>query len=123
MIGFRIDGLDELRNRLEGLRGKLASGTFWTGLFSPVMEEARRFAASISPVASGSYQAAHRVVMGANNATLSIDPRARNTRTGVLVTRYAASVEEAHKVYEQTHAYAQRLAVVGGSILKENLIR
>lgn len=66
---------------------------------------ARRFAVSISPVVTGSYRDAHEVFFRGGTAILRIDPRATNR--GQPVERYAANVEDIHKVYFRTEIYAE----------------
>lgn len=69
-------------------------------------EVSRRYAVSISPVITGSYRDAHKVFSRNRGAVLTIDPRATNG--DVSVTRYAANVEEIHKVYSRTELYAEK---------------
>lgn len=120
-ITLQIEGLTELQAYLDEVTKNLGDEEAW-GL-GEILEEARRFAASISPVVTGSYRAAHRVVVGQMQATLSIDPAARNSATGIPVSRYAASVEERHRVYARTAMHTRRLAVRGAEAIGENLLR
>lgn len=120
MITIEVRGLVELRAYLDRLRERVLS----TGPFlAKIMRRARRYAASISPVVTGSYRRAHRVTSGDMWAELSIDPCARNTRTGVSVSRYAGPVEARHGVYDRTKSYAQRLAVSMAGELGRSLVR
>jgi len=121
-ISLQIEGLEEVQVYLDDLVVKLESSEFWDPELAGILEEARRFAASISPVVTGSYRAAHRVVVGNMRATLSIDPAARNSATGTPVSRYAANVEERHGVYARTFAYTERLAVRGAEAIGRNLV-
>ena len=122
MITLEIEGLEEAQAYLDEVNTRLGSDEFWDPELGAILEEARRFAASISPVVTGSYQAAHRVVVGQIQATLSIDPAARNTTTGVPVSRYAAGVEERHGIYVRTGEFVQRLAARGAEAIGEALL-
>lgn len=117
---IEVEGINELQGYLDSLISKLTSSTFWAQLGN-ILEKARRYAASISPVVTGSYRGSHRVVIGAMSATLSIDPTARNG--DMLVSRYAGSVEQRHQVYARTFAYSQRLAVEGAEVIGGELIK
>lgn len=98
---IEVEGLDELKEFLDSLIERLSSGRAWGESLGRLLKIGKRHAVSISPVVSGSYRDAHRVVVGDSQAELSIDPSARNV--GVKVERYAASVEKRHKVYDRTH--------------------
>lgn len=122
MIELQIEGLKEIQEYVDGLIAKLQSSSFWTPELGEILEKARRYAVSISPVITGSYAGAHRVVVGDMQAALSIDPSARNLATGMLVTRYAGAVERRHQVYSRTAGHTMRLAVRGAEIIGENVI-
>ena len=98
---IEVEGLKELEAYIEGLVERLTSSRAWGDALGRLLEIGRRHAAKVSPVVSGSYQRAHRVVVGDFQAELSIDPSARNR--GVPVGRYAAPVESRHHVYESTY--------------------
>jgi len=117
---LRVEGIDELVDYLDGICVKLSSNDFWGRELVDILGEARRYAASISPVITGSYRDAHRVVVGTMGAELSIDPVARNTSTGIRVTRYAAPVEDRHYVYARTNAFVDRLSIdaIGEELLR-----
>lgn len=114
---IQIEGLEEAQVFITGLTLKDAD---WSGLLGKMGHGLRRYAATISPVITGSYRDSHRAVVDDKTMTLSIDPAARNTATGVLVTRYAGPVEQRHQVYGQTFIKACRMAVtVLEDLLKE----
>lgn len=121
MIELQFEGFDEAIAYLESLIAKLESNDFWASILGEWLEQSRRFAVSISPVVTGSYQAAHRVVVGAMQAELSIDPSARNIETGVPVSRYAGPVEERHRVYLHTFGHTERLVARDAQIILKRL--
>lgn len=123
MIELTVTGVDELLEYLDTVKGRLSSSEFWTAELAAMLEEARRFASDISPVVTGSYAGAHRVVTGNMYAELSIDPRARNTVSGDPVTRYAAAVEEKHQVYGRTFSYTRRLVTKHAEVIGSKAIQ
>lgn len=123
MIGVEVVGLEEFQEYLEVMGARLASKDFWEIALGGAMEKARRYAASISPVVTGSYRGAHRVTVGRMCATLSIDPTARNTASGGLVRRYAGPVEKRHRVYARTASQLLGLAERAGEGLLEELVK
>ena len=116
------EGLDETIAYLNDLADRLADEKEWSGALSDLLEQGRRFAWSISPVVTGSYRAAHKVMTSGRTAVLGIDPAARNVRTGVPVERYAAAVEQRHQVYGRTAAYIEAAASSAAEQLVEEMI-
>lgn len=120
MIELTIEGLEEVEAFLQDVITKLKSETVWD--LESLMGEARRFAAEISPEVTGSYKAAHRVVVSQNQVMLGIDPSARNRVTGGLVSRYAADVENRHQVYAKVLVFLNRLAAEHARIIGGNFV-
>lgn len=113
---IQVEGLEEAQVFITGLKLKDAD---WSSLLEKMGHGLRRYAATISPVITGSYRDSHRAVVDGKVMTLSIDPAARNTATDVLVTRYAGSVERKHQVYGSAFVKAVRMAVT----MAEDLLR
>jgi len=111
-----VEGLEEAQVFIAGLK---LTDADWQKSLEKMGGELRRFAASVSPVITGSYRDSHRAVVDRKIMTLSIDPAARNTATGTPVTRYAGAVEQRHHVYAGTFFRAIRLAVT----VLEDLLR
>lgn len=119
-ITVTIQGLDTVLARLRRLGAKASSSTVWRSVLSAGIERFRAYAAEISPVVTGSYQASHRTKVEGRVAQMYIDPAARNTDSGVLVTRYAGFVEDRHAVYLRTAEQAPRvIADVVADVIKE----
>lgn len=110
MISIQVRGLAEAQARLSQITRRLESDALWRRSLTPLGEHLQRFAMSISPVDTGSYQASHRFAVSSKALALYVDPAARNTRAGQLVTRYAGPVEEMYNVYGQTSQEAQRVS-------------
>ena len=108
-ITLEVRGLSEATRRLTRMERK-TRGLRAIDVFGEAMGEIHRFAISVSPYATGAYQWAHRIVMGKEKATLSIDPAARNPDSGQPVIRYAGAVEDMYQVYGRTAAVASSLA-------------
>lgn len=119
-----ITGLEEFNEYLTTVVGRVSSDEFWAKILGleGFLGKSKRFAVSISPVVTGSYAGAHRLTTGGTTSELFIDPSARNTATGELVSRYAAKVEERHGVYKQTYTYTQRIAAQGIDSIGDRLI-
>jgi len=101
---------DEITPWLADVSAKLGNRAWWLKAMLPAMEGLQRFAVGISPVVTGSYAGSHRVSVSGETVKLSVDPTARNTKTGQLVQRYAGAVEERHQVYTRTWAEAEQAA-------------
>lgn len=110
-VVIRVEGRNEALAYFSALRAKIVSDATWRGPLERFGGRIRRYAASISPVITGSYQASHREAVSGKSVSLSISLAARNTATGTLVTRYAGPVEERHHVYARTWVEMTRLAV------------
>ncbi len=106
-----VEGLEEARAYLTSL-----SDLDWQGPLEAGGRSLVRFAASISPVVTGSYAGAHRATVDGKTLTLSIDPMARNK--SVPVTRYAGAVEERHQVYARS---AVQGVQIGAQVLEDIL--
>ena len=107
-----VDRLDRLENKTLRIDAR--------SVLTPIIKGLQRIAVQISPVDTGSYQASHRVAVSKSKARLYIDPKARNTRSGVLVTSYAKPVEERYHVYHRTASEAKRkIKVVLRDIVKD----
>ena len=113
-----VTGMAEAQAFLAELREKTADD--WEAI-GDLAHAVRRYGVSISPSDTGSYAAAHQVVVTGKTATISIDPLARNTETGILVTRYAGDVEARHQVYGLMFTEARRLVVAGAEELIKEL--
>jgi len=122
MIHIEVHGLQAARDRLETLYNRSASTAFWQQYLREEMEDALEYARLISPVVTGSYQGSHRVAISGMQATLSVDPTARNVKSNVLVTRYAPSVEARHQVYKRTAAHLDRISGKGAAALARKLV-
>lgn len=109
MITISFEGMEEVIGALDRIAS--VAGGDWKGPLGALGERVRRYAASISPVITGSYRDAHRFAMSYRQAEVSIDPSARNTASGVLVSSYAQPVEDRHRVYGRTFDQVGRLAV------------
>lgn len=107
-LEIELTGDDELIAYLEGYNvpGRLAVAV------NTVVSVLRRFAASITPVDTGSMRDAWR----GDHGRVYIDPTAVNTRSGVPVTDYSGIVSERTGIME--HTMAQGLNV-GSRILEE----
>lgn len=108
-ITLETRGLAEATRRLSRMERK-TRGLTARDVFGEALEEVHRFAVSVSPYDTGAYQGAHRMAIGKDKAVLSIDPAARNPRTGHPVTRYAGAVEDMYQVYGRTAAVAGSLS-------------
>jgi len=104
-----LKGDKEAIKALEEIARK-ADSSAWDNPLRGIGTGATRYAASISPVVTGSYKGAHRFAVNGKELTLFIDPSAKNGRTGVAVTSYAGDVERRHSVYGQVSAQIGRLA-------------
>ena len=113
---IQVEGLEEARVYITGLKMTDAD---WLEPLEKLGQGLRRYTASISPVITGSYRDSHRAVVDGSTMTLSIDPMARNTVSGGLVTRYAGPVEQKHQVYGSAFVRAVRMAVT----MLEGLLR
>lgn len=102
---------EEAQEWLARLGADIASDEFWTPWMEAGMEEVRRFAVSISPVATGAYRKAHRMAVDGKMVRMFIDPSARNAVSGASVTDYAGAVEARHRVYGRAAEQLNRLAV------------
>ncbi len=91
-----VEGLEEAQAYLAGLK---LTDKDWKGPLEKAGRELVRYAASVSPIVTGSYANAHRAMVAGTGVTLFISPVARNTATGTLVSRYAMVVEGRHQVY------------------------
>ncbi len=87
--------------RLPGPFSDLPVGA-WEEAQMAMGEILRQCAVSLSPVVTGAYQGAHKLLAVNGAMALTIDPTATNPRTGVPVTRYAGAVEARHQVYGRT---------------------
>lgn len=121
MIKVHVDD-SAVMSWIKRLINRLSSGKFWNKELGDLAKDARRYAADISPVATGSYRDAHEVAIGDRKATLTIDPTARNIKSGGLVSRYAADVEAKHQVYGRTGAYVARIGAQRVEIMGERLL-
>jgi hypothetical protein len=117
---IQIDGMEEALDRLEVIERKAKVADLYD-VFAPWMNDLVEFTRMISPVITGSYQASHRwEFTGRFTATQTIDPTARNTMSGVLVTSYAGNVEGNHEVYRQAFQHISRMAPeIADSIIEE----
>lgn len=113
-----MEGMEEAQAFLAELRRKAAGD--WKAI-EDLGHDLVRYAVSVSPIVTGSYAGAHRLSMEGKTATISIDPTARNTKTGMPVTRYAGAVEARHQVYGRTGEEANRLAVTATEDLAKEL--
>ena len=113
---IEVEGMEEAQAYLAKLKARLSDDRTWTGPLKRFGVVAVQFARSISPVVTGSYQASHRAAVERKTLTISIDPAARNTVSGTLVTRYAGPVEKRHQVYART---AEHLIRVVTSLLDD----
>jgi len=109
-----VEGLKEIQIHLGALGKKASSEAFWRPILHVLSEGVRLdYMWPASPVITGSYRASHRTVISAiprgMQSVLSVDPKARNTDSGILVTRYMIPVEERHFVYARSFAYANRM--------------
>ena len=59
-----------------------------------LIEDLKRYAQSITPVQTGSWQSAHTVEVTDRTAVLYIEPNVVNVRTGDPVISYASTYEE-----------------------------
>ena len=123
MIILQTEGIEEIESYLESLIARLESDDLWAPTLGGTIGEALRYARSISPVDTGSYQAAHRVVVDGKQAMLSIDPGARNIRTGAPVEDYAGYVEARDHVYARTAVMFPRIIQQGSMRLLQELTR
>lgn len=105
MIDVDVRGLQEAIAYMEGVGRRAASDVTYQPTLMEIARKGLRYASSISPVVTGSYRGAHRVTGSGKKAMLSIDPMARNRKSGTLVTRYASAVEYYHQVYGRTASY------------------
>lgn len=121
-IEIRMEGFEETQEYLDGVIERLSSDEFWDEKLGSLIKGAQRYAISISPVVTGSYRDAHRTVVGNMEALLEIDPAARNSRTGIQVSRYAADVEDRHQVYGRTAIHTDQLVAKALPDIGEELI-
>lgn len=122
MIHIEVHGLQAATDRLDNIYNRSASASFWQRYLREEMDDALEHARLISPVVTGSYQGSHRVAISGLQATLSIDPTARNVKSNVLVARYAPSVETRHRVYARTAAYLDQISGKGAADLARRLV-
>lgn len=109
-ITVEIEGLKEVQEYLDKLVERASSEAFWGPILRTLSEDVRlSHTWGISPVITGSYRASHRTVVTGLQAVMAVDPRARNTDSGILVTRYMVPVEVRHHVYARSFAYARRM--------------
>jgi len=109
-ITVEVEGLDRLQEALDTLMKKASSEAFWGPVLRVLCEDVRlSHTWGISPVITGSYRASHRTVVTGLQAVMAVDPRARNTDSGILVTRYMVPVEVRHHVYARSFGYARRM--------------
>jgi hypothetical protein len=117
-IDIRVEGLDVFLNRLARLGRRVSSDRVWNEMLSSGINRFHRIVVQLSPVDTGSYQASHRVAIDGKTAVLNIDPAARNTRSNILVRRYAAPVENRYMVYRQA---AGQASIVMAAALRDML--
>ena len=122
MITLETSGFEEAVAHIDRWIRLLESTALWAPASSSAAEVLRRYAASISPVITGSYQGAHAVFPRGMGAVMTIDPAARNTRSGAPVTSYAGFVEERHDVYGRTAQEMSRAGVAGVEVLQRRFV-
>lgn len=122
-IEVHVEGLDTVLARFALLGRRVSSDRVWAVMLGSGINRFHRMVVELSPVDTGSYQASHRVAIDARTATLNIDPAARNTRSDILVRRYAAPVEQRYMVYRQAAGQAPRVMAVAVKEMLEELVK
>lgn len=112
---IQVVGLEEAQAYIAGLK---LTDSDWQRPLEKAGRELVRYAASVSPIVTGSYAGAHRATVAGPGVTLFISPVARNTATGTLVSRYAMAVEGRHQVYAMA---AVKAAQIGVDVLEDVL--
>lgn len=120
MISLLSDGFAEVQEWLAEQMALVQSDALWDPVTHSAAEEVLRYVISISPVVTGAYRSAHTIIQERMGATVAVDPKVRNPRTGTPVIRYAAAVEEKHHIYERAYTES-RAAVTGAEELMERL--
>lgn len=105
---IKVEGLDDAVDYIQGIARRVAAG--FGEEFGEALEEGRRIAVGASPIVTGSYADSHRVAIDSDLAKLGIDPMARNSASGILVSDYAGAVEKRHHVYARVEQAIPRMA-------------
>jgi len=87
--------------RLQRIEARARDPEFWRPFFLDSLQPTRTLLQRVSPVVTGSYRASHTIKIEGLEAKLHVDPMARNTASGVLVTSYSGYCENRYGVYAQ----------------------